>query len=240
MSTSTSSTLPLTVDTTATATTATTPSSAATTATPAPFPIKVGRGGAGNIFNEAEPAIRRSDDLEAQRSLEDDLAVDEADTRDRINNTNRPPPDYAHSGRGGAGNWFSPREEIEKVGKEQEMKPMEKDRVGKPSSPGPNPGPSPLTSTTTSSPAKATPTPSSPITVVRPEFKFRPGGRGGAGNIEFGRQIAEQHRREKENRMQQGIKKDVEISQQVVVDVEAGLTTPPKARLGTDRLATEQ
>ncbi len=166
-------------------------------------------------------------DVEAQRSIDNDLTVDEADARERLNNTHRPPPDYAHSGRGGAGNWFSPREEIEKQGQQegQEMKPMEKDRPGKTSSPS---TPSSSTSSTTSP------------TMGRREIKFRPGGRGGAGNIEYGRQIQEQRRREAERaaNKNQG-KKDVEISQQVVVDVEAGLTPPPKARLGKDRLRSE-
>ncbi|KAF4549349.1 Hypothetical protein D9617_22g066950 [Elsinoe fawcettii] len=65
-----------------------------------------GRGGAGN-FEAAKAAKqtaqeRAKDDVEAQKSVDDDLAASIAETK--------APAQYAHSGRGGAGNYYSPQE----------------------------------------------------------------------------------------------------------------------------------
>ncbi|ORY12547.1 hypothetical protein BCR34DRAFT_651039 [Clohesyomyces aquaticus] len=65
-----------------------------------------GRGGAGNIVTEAQVQAqtkRVAEDLEAQRSLTSSAAPPATSATSN-------PQDYAHSGRGGAGNWYQPSE----------------------------------------------------------------------------------------------------------------------------------
>jgi len=72
---------------------------------------KVGRGGAGNFYTpqdveDINKATEPTDDIEAQTSPTDTDTASLA----RALNASRPPPEYLHSGRGGAGNWFQPAE----------------------------------------------------------------------------------------------------------------------------------
>ncbi|EME89106.1 uncharacterized protein MYCFIDRAFT_193103 [Pseudocercospora fijiensis CIRAD86] len=60
-----------------------------------------GRGGAGNILVQQQQAKRGADDLEANQQI----IATSADS-----SLPREKQQYAHTGRGGAGNWYSPQE----------------------------------------------------------------------------------------------------------------------------------
>lgn len=112
-------------------------------------------------------------------------------------------------GRGGAGNWYEPKE-------------LHKDGTF-----------------TQPSDATAIPTSSKPqiSTPWHPEGQEMPvarSGRGGAGNFVW--KSEEQARREREGRELDELKKKEAVSQEVERDVEAVLARPGPARLGEDKV----
>jgi len=148
---------------------------------------RTGRGGAGNFYSPADVEevnkAAASEDLEAQ-SVSPDAAS-------RAASNAQPPPEYLHTGRGGAGNWVAPKE-LSTSGLSQYTPP-------------------------TSSPAVA---PSgAPIYESKPTYR---GGRGGAGNyVDFEEQ--EREKREAEERQAKA------MEERAMKDVEAGLARPAKA-----------
>ncbi|KAF7194871.1 hypothetical protein HII31_01604 [Pseudocercospora fuligena] len=65
-----------------------------------------GRGGAGNILVQQQQAKRGAEDLEANQQIIDQSAT--ATSAD--SSLPREKQQYAYTGRGGAGNWYSPQE----------------------------------------------------------------------------------------------------------------------------------
>ena len=86
---------------------------------------KVGRGGAGNFYSDQdiEEATGKTREVCLPlfwRYIQDlynwqDLEAHSADASSDITSSSRVLPDYAHSGRGGAGNWYSPPD-LQKTG----------------------------------------------------------------------------------------------------------------------------
>lgn len=153
-----------------------------------------GRGGAGNIAAVNQENERIDNDLEANQ------AAAESVDRDFV-----PPPDiardeqkYAHSGRGGAGNYYSPGE-LDKTGA---FSDAHRSHI---------PGDGTLApSDDSKAPAAAPPSYSS---VPSPNEVPRKTGRGGAGNYDFGINEWEQRaakKRWEEDQKQQKLKEDIE------------------------------
>jgi len=132
---------------------------------------KTGRGGAGNFYSKEDikPSLQPTD-LESQSQSQSQSQQTEASSEDLSKSPSsqqQPPPEYAHTGRGGAGNWIKPSE--------------------LPSNPT-------LPTTSPNTPAP-TPLVESGIGLVKPVFR---GGRGGAGNYDWGAVEAEERKREEE------------------------------------------
>ncbi|KAK7183205.1 hypothetical protein DPSP01_011419 [Paraphaeosphaeria sporulosa] len=157
-----------------------------------------GRGGAGNIMRAQEQSKKSVEDVEAQRTP----------------TTASPPPTssasstnaqaYAHTGRGGAGNWYEPS----KLAKDGTFS-------------------SPSSADATAPPTNnARPNVSTPWHPEGQEMPVGRAGRGGAGNFVWKDEDEEERRRVEEER------KRGEVSQSVERDVEAGLAKPPGVLLG--------
>ena len=127
-----------------------------------------------------------------------------------------PPPEYAHSGRGGAGNWYSPREERQQLS--TVTRPIEgRDRAAI------------LPCSTTSSHPNRNTTRDGTESGHVP---IRARGRGGAGNFEYQRQLDEQRRRASEEMQEMQEMTSATINDRVVMDVERGLIPPARVFLG--------
>ncbi|KAF2502593.1 hypothetical protein BU16DRAFT_14274 [Lophium mytilinum] len=157
-----------------------------------------GRGGAGNIVSDEqvqETTRRVAEDLEANQP-----------TSIPTTTTAAPPSyttqDYAHMGRGGAGNWFVPADEP----------------AAPPPSETADPTPAPQTT--------AKPQVSKPWTPPNTELPIARGGRGGAGNFVWESEEEKRRKAEAEARRREGVER------RVVADVEKGLKMPERARLG--------
>lgn len=155
-----------------------------------------GRGGAGNYQNAKQELDRAAQDIEASRTAQH-LAMtsdqQSAGTDQR----------YAHSGRGGAGNYYSPQE-LNSTGTfaSNDVKATNEPVTG--------------SSASTSTPSSA---------LIEPARKV---GRGGAGNMVFGVTLDEERairRSHDEKQKQDKVKADVEAS------VHAAIPEPPKAKL---------
>lgn len=82
--------------------------------------VKAGRGGAGNFYTKQELEIASKaatlHDIESQSNHQTINDLTRADI------TSNPPPEYLHTGRGGAGNWVQPKT-LESKGFAQEESP---------------------------------------------------------------------------------------------------------------------
>ncbi|KAG0646861.1 hypothetical protein D0Z07_6249, partial [Hyphodiscus hymeniophilus] len=165
---------------------------------------KVGRGGAGNFYSQkdAEDVAKADlDDVEvnASSSRTDDLA--------RAVSASKPPPEYLHTGRGGAGNWVQPSE-LNAKGLEQIAFPgatSPTGTLGPVDSSNPGVGMSKRV-----------------LGASKPSYR---GGRGGAGNyVDFAEE--ERARKDQEERVKR-VKRETE--ERITRDVEAGLSKPPRA-----------
>ncbi|KAF2225250.1 hypothetical protein BDZ85DRAFT_194722 [Elsinoe ampelina] len=157
-----------------------------------------GRGGAGNF--EAAQAVkqaaqdRAANDVEAQKGVDDDLTKSLAESK--------APAQYAHSGRGGAGNYYSPQE-LTKTGQFEATAPG----AEQPDIP---------TTSTLQSKAQAQAT--------LPAYR----GRGGAGNYETTAADAKEISR---TQAEHAEKEQERIRESIAKDVESGLARPERARL---------
>lgn len=71
--------------------------------------FRSGRGGAGNIYPKGDvEKVSKPEDVESQSQV-DSSSTSINDLTRSISATN-PPPEYLHTGRGGAGNWVQPKE----------------------------------------------------------------------------------------------------------------------------------
>ncbi|KAE8451300.1 hypothetical protein EG329_004465 [Mollisiaceae sp. DMI_Dod_QoI] len=87
--------------------------------------FRSGRGGAGNFHSKASvEGASKAEDLESQVYINTSSNSINDLTR-RISATN-PPPEYVHTGRGGAGNWVQPKE-LHAQGLTQESTPIGQD-----------------------------------------------------------------------------------------------------------------
>jgi hypothetical protein len=123
--------------------------------------------------------------------------------------TSQQPSEYAHMGRGGAGNWYQPTE-------------LQKD------------GTFTQAADSTAVPTSSKPQISTPWHPETQEMPIARSGRGGAGNFVW--KSDEQIRKEKDGRELDELKKKETVSQEVERDVEAVLARPGAARLGGDKL----
>jgi hypothetical protein len=216
-----------------------------------------GRGGAGNILQATLDSARATADLEAANAhapassitSPDDVSLGshpsssskEADSNSNSNGNSNSgrltdgQEQYAHMGRGGAGNWYSPRE-LSKTGEFTS------------SSRGPENGEAAsATATATATAGGVTSvgvredagramhshspifSPAASSQQQLPTARF---GRGGAGNMTWedpAHTIAERQRREEEE-----ARRKEEVSKNVVADVEKGLARPGRAIMGAD------
>ncbi|KAL3423682.1 hypothetical protein PVAG01_05429 [Phlyctema vagabunda] len=175
---------------------------------------KVGRGGAGNFWS-------KKDVVEAEgKGKGRDIEAQPTSTSTSTTSA-QPPPEYLHTGRGGAGNWVQPTELISQgLAQRASPNPTDDDVATPPSSsssaqPRARPG---LTSSSSSSSSipKSVNIPSSTTTTAR----YR-GGRGGAGNYSVPESPAE---RERKARLERAA-----VDERIRLDVDAGLAKPPRA-----------
>ncbi|KAF2197427.1 hypothetical protein GQ43DRAFT_435156 [Delitschia confertaspora ATCC 74209] len=178
-----------------------------------------GRGGAGNIVSEAQIAEKQrqlAEDLEANRSL--------TSTEHHFPNPT-PAADYAHMGRGGAGNWYQPTE-LQKAGTFTSSSTFDPTSSGHSSS-----GPTDSTALPTSSKPQI----STPWHPEGQEMPIARAGRGGAGNFvwrEKGEGESEEQRREREREVEREMEKEKErVRGEVERGVEEGLKRPGRVVL---------
>ncbi|OAK99216.1 hypothetical protein IQ06DRAFT_336813 [Phaeosphaeriaceae sp. SRC1lsM3a] len=159
-----------------------------------------GRGGAGNILQAKEDSKKIVEDVEANRAS--------APIAQPSQPTSQQPSDYAHMGRGGAGNWYQPTE-------------LQKD------------GTFTQPADSTAIPTSSKPQISTPWHPEGQELPVARAGRGGAGNFVW--KSEEQVRREREGRELDELKKKENVQREVERDVEAVLARPGAARLGEEK-----
>jgi hypothetical protein len=166
-----------------------------------------GRGGAGNIQAVEEENARISADLEANQQAA------EAENQQGLSDRSKE-QQYAHTGRGGAGNWYSPRELRERG----HFSDADRSHIL-------GDGTQPPTDSARSGDNAAAP-PS--YTVTQTSSQTSKVGRGGAGNISFG--VNEDEERAARKRLAQQ-----EAQEKLKADIEKGvkerLAMPPKAKL---------
>ncbi|KAF2817617.1 uncharacterized protein BDZ99DRAFT_565335 [Mytilinidion resinicola] len=140
-----------------------------------------GRGGAGNIVTDEQVQ-------ETTRRVAEDLEANHPTSQPTTTTTTAPPSyttqDYAHMGRGGAGNWFVPADE-------------------------PTPDPKETADPTPAPQASAKPAVSKPWTPPNTELPIARGGRGGAGNFTWESEEDKQRKREAEARRREGLERRV-------------------------------
>ncbi|TVY15684.1 hypothetical protein LARI1_G006812 [Lachnellula arida] len=180
---------------------------------PQPLPQKSGRGGAGNFHSPQVP--HQPTDLESQshsqQTKEEYLSLPLSKTT-----SSQQQPEYAHTGRGGAGNW---------------IKPSSNNLLHLPiTNPDPNPSPS-------LSPAQSNGGNGSEgrTNIVKATYR---GGRGGAGNYEWGQGAVEAEAEGKRAREEEEEEKEREKGRRVVDgEVESalrGLRRPGRVVVGDD------
>lgn len=176
---------------------------------------KLGRGGAGNFYapSDLQPS---SSDLEAQSQSRSASQTSQADLAlARTLSSQQPAPEYAHTGRGGAGNWIKPSEHAAPL-------PTTAADVGQ---------------SATSSPASDRAAPHSHQTggagaapLPKPSLRA---GRGGAGNFDWGAAAAEEaERQRKEEEGRRAEEDGKKVVEEEVENALAGLTTPGRAVIG--------
>lgn len=157
-----------------------------------------GRGGAGNINQAKENSKRAAEDVEAN------LASAAAPCTQPTPSSSAS-QDYAHMGRGGAGNWYQPSE----LAKEGSFtQPAD----------------------ATATPSAAKPQVSTPWHPEGQEMPVARSGRGGAGNFVWRSEDLAKKAKEDEDEER---RKEV-VSQEVERDVEAVLAKPPGVLLGRE------
>ncbi|KAH8664985.1 hypothetical protein BGZ60DRAFT_529331 [Tricladium varicosporioides] len=167
---------------------------------------RAGRGGAGNFWSQEDVKNvekNESADVESQNpsATESDLQ------RTQTALSARETPEYAHIGRGGAGNFHTPS--------------------SIPLSPT-----APSIPTRTSSQASTLPNSSIPRPVAQvPEQPAFRGGRGGAGNFLWGNG-AEEEERVKQLREAEEREREERLKMEIAASVEGGLQRPPGAVVG--------
>ncbi|KAF2091542.1 hypothetical protein K490DRAFT_31526 [Saccharata proteae CBS 121410] len=176
-----------------------------------------GRGGAGNIAQVEEANKRAAEDLEAsQQAAETTLDPSPADLPTRTDSNAAvaaaaaapPLQEYAHMGRGGAGNYYSP---------------ASLEQTGTFSAPGP-------ADTSTAEPVReADPgaAAAAAAAAAAPDMPIARTGRGGAGNFHWAEQQPVQGGAERNTEEQ--------VRERVESDVEKGLSRPPNAFLGNGK-----
>ncbi|KUJ20956.1 uncharacterized protein LY89DRAFT_420656 [Mollisia scopiformis] len=71
--------------------------------------FRSGRGGAGNFHTKNDiEELKKAEDLESQSQI--DPSSTSINDLTRSISATKPPPEYLHTGRGGAGNWVQPKE----------------------------------------------------------------------------------------------------------------------------------
>ncbi|KAF2139602.1 uncharacterized protein K452DRAFT_62745 [Aplosporella prunicola CBS 121167] len=177
-----------------------------------------GRGGAGNIGMGEEASRRAAEDTEAANPV----VVSPTATSPTTTST---PQEYAHMGRGGAGNYYSPAT-LAQTGATTDTTAH--------STPTAEPPLKDLSSSTSpniSSSGTTTTTPPTSASASRPETPLARTGRGGAGNFVWGggsERSAERVRAQHEERK----RREEEVRASVQADVERGLPRPGRAFLG--------
>ncbi|KAF1958383.1 hypothetical protein CC80DRAFT_442327, partial [Byssothecium circinans] len=138
-----------------------------------------GRGGAGNILRAREQSQKATEDVEANQLPTSSTAHPATSTPTNPLPSNAD-QDYAHTGRGGAGNWYQPSE-LSKTGT--------------------------FTSAadTTSLPTSEKPQISTPWHPEAQEMPVAKAGRGGAGNFVWGSGEEAEKRREEERRVREEV-----------------------------------
>lgn len=159
-----------------------------------------GRGGAGNWQAAQQETEKVQADVEADRSLSSSAAGS-------IHVVSREQREHAYSGRGGSGNWYSPKE-LHQNGTFQDLVL------------GGSPAPQDNNTTNITTTNNNNNSSSSSVT--------RKLGRGGAGNMTFG--VTEDEERAL-RRCQEEQQKGKDISSHVEATVNATLAEPPKAKL---------
>ncbi|EON63453.1 hypothetical protein W97_02681 [Coniosporium apollinis CBS 100218] len=193
-----------------------------------------GRGGAGNIMTDAqieEENRRISADLEAQQSAAETFAA--PTHRPSYPTTTTPTASqsqqYALSGRGGAGNWYSPADLASRGTFVSTTTATSSNSLV------PEPSPlDPSTSNFDTHPRTGSVSPNPPPTASAPaaaafaEVSAGHRGRGGAGNYVWDGQREEEEKlkREKEDR-----DREAEVREKAERDVETGLARPGRAKL---------
>lgn len=157
-----------------------------------------GRGGAGNIAQAAATSKKAAEDVEAANP-----ASNAASAPSQTSSTAS--QDYAHMGRGGAGNWFQPKT-LQQEGTFSQQTPAE----------------------STAQPTNTTPNVSKPWTPEGQELPVARHGRGGAGNMVW--KSEEMWRQEKadEQRRREEIERNAEAAA-------GGLQSPTKALFGAQK-----
>ncbi|KAF2824749.1 hypothetical protein CC86DRAFT_325942, partial [Ophiobolus disseminans] len=163
-----------------------------------------GRGGAGNILQAKEDTKKAASDIEAAHASTTTQPTAEPTPQ-------QPPSDYAHMGRGGAGNWYQPTA-------------LSKD------------GTFTQPADATTQPTSSQPAVSTPWHPEGQELPVARSGRGGAGNFVW--RSEEQVRLEREGREMQDMKRKEDVSEAVERDVERGLQMPGRARLGGEKVGS--
>ncbi|PSN68021.1 hypothetical protein BS50DRAFT_572995 [Corynespora cassiicola Philippines] len=142
-----------------------------------------GRGGAGNIVSDEqvkEQSRKVADDLEANRSLASSAAPPLTSTSSQTQ-----AQEYAHTGRGGAGNWYQPSE-LEKAGSFSQP------------------------ADSTAIPTSSRPQISTPWHPEGQELPVARAGRGGAGNFVWRDESKEQASREAEEKVKDKVRGEAE------------------------------
>lgn len=167
-----------------------------------------GRGGFGNIASVAEANERSSADLEANQQSAESAAQPSAFT-DSIAQQEQ---QYAHSGRGGAGNYYSPKE----LNAKGQFSDAHRSHIIGDGTLAPS------DSTNTSAPPSY-----NAVEKARNE-PTRTYGRGGAGNYSFG--VSESEERAARKRIDEEQKRE-RLREEIERGVEEGLAVPQQAKL---------
>ncbi|KAF1843010.1 uncharacterized protein K460DRAFT_418149 [Cucurbitaria berberidis CBS 394.84] len=164
-----------------------------------------GRGGAGNINAAKESSKKAGEDIEANHPPPSSASATAPSPPQQAPSNNAPPPqDYAHMGRGGAGNFYQPST---LVAQGQFTQPAD----------------------STALPTSAKPHISTPWHPEGQEMPVARSGRGGAGNFVWKSDGAgNKEKVEDEERRREEVREGVER------DVEAGLARPAGVVLGRE------
>ncbi|KAG9198904.1 hypothetical protein G6514_009280 [Epicoccum nigrum] len=156
-----------------------------------------GRGGAGNLAQAAASNKKATEDIEAA-NFPSTASVP-------LQTSSNASQDYAHMGRGGAGNWFQPKT-LQQEGTFSQQAPAD----------------------STAPPTNATPNVSKPWTPEGQELPVTKQGRGGAGNMVWKSEEMWRKEKEDERRRKEEIERNAEAAA-------GGLQSPSRAVFGTQK-----